>query len=118
MNTRALGLKARHVTAWAEASPTSAGPGHASLKISPGLKGRNNSPPAFCLPHLVPPLQGGGILWADFFLGLHPRLSHRGPPALNTRAPGLKARHVTAWAEASPTSAGPGHTSPPTTLAL
>ena len=57
-----LGLKAPDVTAWAGASPASAGPCHASLKISQGLKGRNHlsiTPP-------VPPLQGGGVSGVDF----------------------------------------------------
>ena len=84
-----LGLKVPDVTAWAGASPTSAGPGMRVVDFIGGLKGRNNLPIA---PH-VPPLQGGEVSCADVFLGLHPRLSHRGLSALTklrvsqTRAP-------------------------------
>lgn len=73
-----LGLKAPDVTAGAGASPTSAGPGDAPQTISQGLQGRNDSP----ITPAVPPLQGGDVLCAEVFLGLHPRLSHHGPSAL------------------------------------
>jgi hypothetical protein len=79
MKPMRLGLKAPHITAWAEASPTSAGPGQPSPRFSRGLKGRNNSSLA---PH-VPPLQGGGGSWTNANLGLHPRLLYGGPSALN-----------------------------------
>ena len=74
------GRKARHVIAWAGASPTSGGPGTRSQKLFPGLKGRNNSSPDIA-PN-ISPLQGGGEGRTDVFLGLHPRLSHDGLSAL------------------------------------
>ena len=58
-----IGLKARHVTAWAEASPTSAGPGNVSHKISQGLKGRNP------FTAIVPPFQGVEVLLGMFIRG-------------------------------------------------
>jgi len=61
------GPKARHVTAWAEASPASAGPGNGSRRISQGLKGRNQIRAAH-----VPPLQGGEICWGRFTWGFTP----------------------------------------------
>jgi len=52
------GLKAPNVTAWAEASPTSGGPGAQVVDFLGGLKGRNKSAALFAAPN-VPPLQGG-----------------------------------------------------------
>jgi hypothetical protein len=57
------GLKARHVTAWAGASPTSAGPGNLSQIISQGLKGRNQ------FTAIVPPFQGGEVYLGMFTRG-------------------------------------------------
>jgi hypothetical protein len=49
-----IGPKARHVIAWAEASPTSAGPGNPCPRIPRGLQGRNT-----IRATNVPPFQGG-----------------------------------------------------------
>ena len=60
------GPRARHVIAWAGASPTSAGPGKPPPKIQ-GLKGRDR----VCTAH-VPPLQGGEIHLGTITWGFTP----------------------------------------------
>ncbi len=105
------GPKARHVIAWAEASPTSGGPGQPSPRISQGLKGRPD-----LRTHQVPPFQGGEIGVGTLSRGFTPGHHISGfqpaePPIVNVerrsaRIPGPKARHVTARPE------GPGNPSP------
>jgi hypothetical protein len=75
------GLKARHLRAWAEVSPTSAGPGNRSQIISQGLKGRNKTITLF--RHDVPPFQGGEICLGIFTRGYARSAS---PPAVTLRA--------------------------------
>ena len=104
VQTELNALKARPLTAWAKASPTSAGPGNPFHKISQGLKGKNNIRAVS-----VPPLQGEDFFLRDVDLGLRALRSTPGchisgfqPADLSE----LKARNMTAWAGATPTSAG------------
>ena len=62
-----LGPKARNLTAWAGASPTSAGPGYVCQRFSPGLKGRNR-----IRASNVPPFQGGEIWLGTITWGFTP----------------------------------------------
>ena len=62
-----LGPKARNLTAWAGASPTSAGPGYVCQRFSPGLKGRNR-----IRASNVPPFQGGEICLGTITWGFTP----------------------------------------------
>ena len=73
------GPKARAMTAWAGASPSSAGPGEVLVDLSGGLKGLNK-----IRATNVPPLQGGGvcsgtITWG-FTPGCHITGFQPGPP--------------------------------------
>jgi hypothetical protein len=74
------GPKARNVTAWAGASPTSAGPGNRSNGFLQGLKDRNIT--SASIPPDVPPFQGSGICWGMSTWGFTPgtRLTPRAEP--------------------------------------
>ena len=64
------GPKARHVKAWAGASPTSGGPGIRTNIFLQGLKDRNKTASSG-KPH-VPPFQGGGVCFGMSTWGFAP----------------------------------------------
>ncbi len=81
---RSKGLKARAVKAWAEASPTSAGPGEASRRSFRGLKGRH---PATWRPASGFALTGLGDLLPSSTWGFTPGCHIAGFQPLSTVGP-------------------------------
>src|SRR6266446_6655454 len=87
-----------------------------------GMRKKKWSPGCFDRPRLIGPSPGltgrrecSVVVFSWACASLQPRLSYDGLSALKLRGPearnfsGLKACNVVAWAEASPTSGGPGN---------
>ena len=81
-----------------------------------GLNGDLDRLPAFGVSSDVPPLQGGVDLVVNCSWAFSPSSHFAGFQPADW--PGPKARHVTAWAGASPTSGGPGQPPPQISQAL